>query len=211
MNELKKISKYVKRLIKRKPGIEDGIMRIKKNLHKTFHFYDVRLVNLASVLDGCREFRDWLNNLIISEPPSDDIVAVYFGLFRSEEGLQMYAAGSKIWSPKDPDWACRSDWRPEGRVLMPGLFKEITKVYSEFNLAGYYRAVAYMVLMILDFSRESMISLLDDKRKAMHVACGFDDGELFNVGVLHDGGLLTLREAIRRGLLPGGGTRKGKK
>lgn len=203
--QLNNISKYVKQLIRRRPDVEDGILRIKKTLHQSFRFYDVRLVNREGILNGCREFREWLNQLIISQPPPDDIVAVYFGLFSTEEGLQIYAAGSKIWRENDPDWACRSDWRPEGRVLMPELFREIAKVYSEFNFAGYYISLAYTVLMILDFARESMISLLDDKRKSMYVACGFDDGELFNLGVLLERGVVSMREAARRDMLPDDG------
>ena len=204
MNDLQRISRFVKSLIRRKPGVEEGVRMIKKNLHKSFRFYDVRLVNLEVVLEGCRDFTDWLSRLAVSQPLPEGVAAVYFGLFRSEEGLQLYATGSKLWSANDPDWACRSDWRPEGGVMTPKVFREITKVYSEFNLAGYYIAVAYTVLMMLEFSRKTMVSLLDDKRRALHVACGFDDGELFNVGVMLERGIVSLRDAERHGMLPVG-------
>jgi hypothetical protein len=207
MKQLRIISKHIRHLIKRKPGVEDGIRRIIKTLHGSFRFYDVRLVNRQQILKGCLEFRDWLNQIIISQPPPEDLAAVYFGLFSTEEGLHIYASGSKIWREDDPDWACRSDWRPEGRVLMPELFREITKVYSEYNDAGCYISLAYTVLMILDFARESMVSLLDDKRRSMYIACGFDDGELFNLGVILEGGVISIGEAARRRLLPKDGLR----
>jgi hypothetical protein len=86
-------------------------------------------------------------------------------------------------------------------VLAPAVFREITKIFSEFNMAGYYIATAYTVLMVLDFTRESVISLLDDKRKTMRIACGFDDGELFDIGVLQEKGLVSVKEAYRQGPL----------
>jgi hypothetical protein len=159
---------------------------------------------MNSVREGCREFTDWLGKLVISQPPPEGVIAIYFGIFKTDDGLQLYASGSKLWNEEDPDWACRSDWRPEGRVLMPRVFEEITKVFSDYNLAGYYITVTYLILMILDFARHSMISLLDRERRALYVACGFDDGELFNVGVLVEGEMLSLQEARKRGSAPVG-------
>jgi hypothetical protein len=195
-----KINKYIKELVRRRPDIGNGLMGIKKRLHKGFRFYDVRLLNTKVLKRSCDEFREWLESLIISNPPPEGVVALYFGLFTTDDSLQMYATGSKLWSASDPDWACRNDWRPEGRVLVPAVFDEITKVYSEYNMAGNYIALAYTVMMILDFARVSMISPLDSTRKSMHMACGFDDGDLFDVCVLHEGGLMGLGEARRRGL-----------
>jgi hypothetical protein len=202
MNDIVKASKYIKSIIRKKPGIEEGVRWIKKRLHNPFRFYDARLVNIKAVAGGCAEFMEWLNELVISQPIPDDVVAVYFGLFRSEDGLRLYATGSKLWNERDPDWACRSDWRPEGGVLAPEVFREITKVYSDYNLAGYFITVSYTLLMILEFARKSMLTLVDDKRRAVYIACGFDDGELYNVGVMLEGGIVSLGEAARRGLLP---------
>jgi hypothetical protein len=189
MNNLNKTNKSVQKLIKRASSLEASIERIKKVLHKTFRFYDVRLANLTSALQCCKEFREWLNHLVIIEPPFEGVQALYFGLFKSEEGLHLYVIGSMLWDADDPDWACRSDWHPEGRVLTPSIFPEISKVFSEYNLAGYYMALAFTALMIREFTRESVISLLDDKRRTLHIAFGFDDGELFSMGTLHEDGL----------------------
>lgn len=200
MKDLAKINKYIRELIHKRPDVETGLQGIKRRLNKGFRFYDVRLVNTRVLQHACDEFLEWLESLIISNPPPEGVVAMYFGLFATEDSLQMYATGSKLWSPYDPDWACRNDWRPEGRVLVPDVFKEITKMYSEYNMAGYYIALAYTVMMMLHFARVSMISPLDSTRKSMHMACGFDDGDLFDVCVLHEGGLMGLREASWRGL-----------
>lgn len=189
MNELKTANKYIKRFIESGLGLEDGMSRIKSDMKKAFHFSDMDRFSRQAFRDCYKEFENWLNTLMISEPPPDGIAAMYFGMFESSGTFGVYVSGSRRWSLKDPDWACDTFYLPKSRPIEMPLFTDISSVFSEFNHAGLYLAITVLSVLIRQYTKSSIISLLDDKRRTLYVACGFDDGDLYNVGKLTDDGL----------------------
>lgn len=189
MNELKKANKHIAKFIDSGLGVEDGISRVKSDLNNAFHFSDSDKFTRQAIRECYRDFEDWLNALIISDPPPNGIAAFYFGLYESSGTIGLYITGARRWSLNDPDWACDNFYQPEHDHIELVLFREISKVYSEFNHAGLYLAIAMVTMLIREYTRTSIISLLDDKRRVLYIACGFDDGDLYNVGRLSEGGL----------------------
>lgn len=190
MNELARTNKIIGRLIKFRSGLQDGFSLILQDLRHYFQFSDVGKFNIARVEETYKVFEDWLNALIVNQPLYDDIAGVYFGLFDTDNGIGLYVIGSKTWNRDNPDWACRHDWFVDDKILWLPIYKDVSMALSKHNFAGYYLAIALLASMIQEYSASSVISLLDNQRRSLHIACGFDDGVLYNVGRLFDDELI---------------------
>jgi hypothetical protein len=189
MKDLKAANKCIKRLIKSQAGLEDGIAFIIDDLRRVFHFSDVARFNRTTISNAYKQFEEWLNNLIVSETMPLGIVALYFGLRKNDEDLQLYVSGSRQWDLKNQSWADRKDWFPEGRCAELPIYTDVSKILSSHSFVGYYLAIALLAIMIREYTQSSVISLLDDERQALCIACGFEGGSLHAIGDLYDDGL----------------------
>jgi hypothetical protein len=189
MNELASVNRLLSRIVKARPGLEDGFSMILEDLRRSFRFSDVGKFNHAKILECYQTFEDWLNGIIVSQPLYGDITAVYFGMFDTDKGIGLYVIGSKMWKRDNPDWASRHDWFMDDKILWLPVYKDISMALSKHNFAGYYLAVALLTVMIQEYASSSVISLLDVKRRSLHIACGFDDGELYDIGELFEEGI----------------------
>ncbi len=81
----------------------------------------------------------WLAELCRKEPPGDDVVALWFGLFEGQDGESrqtgalLYVAGADQFDPMDDDWPCDPRWFPEGRYASPAV---LWRVSTELARAG---------------------------------------------------------------------------
>ncbi len=189
VNELKTANHCIKRLIRSVNGLRDGIEAILSDLRKVYRFSDVAKVNAGRISACYEDFEEWLNALVVSRPMPPGIVGLYFGLYDTEDGIMLYVSGSSAWDPKDPDWACRNDWFPDEGSIRLDIYRDISMMFSRLSCTGYYLAVAILVVMIKEYVANSVISLLDDERQSLCIACGFDDGMLHNLGALFDDGM----------------------
>lgn len=190
MNEIRTAGKRIRSLIRGVSGLDDGMAAITEDMRRIYRFSDVGKFNRASISECYRVFEEWLNGLVVSRPMPQGITALYFGLCDTDEGIVLHVSGSCVWDEKDPDWACRSDWLPEEGSIRPAIYRDISMVLSRHSYLGYYLALAVLVVMIKQYVATSMISLLDRERQSLCIACGFDNGELYNVGELFDDGLM---------------------
>lgn len=190
MNELARTNRIIARFIRARPGLEEGFSLIQQDMRRYFSFSDVGKFNHEKAWESYRAFEDWLNRAIVSQTLYDDIAAVYFGMFDTDQGIGLYVIGSKAWNRDNPDWASRHDWFIDDNILWLPVYKDISMALSKHSFAAYYLAVALLAAMIQEYASSSVISLLDDKRRLLHVACGFDDGELYDVGALVEEGLM---------------------
>lgn len=192
MNELRTANHCIKRLIRNVNGLEDGVQAILSDLRRVYRFSDVAKINAGRIGECYAVFEEWLNTLVVSRPMPPGIVGLYFGLYDTRDGIVLYVSGSSRWHPKDPDWACRNDWFPGDGSISTDIYRDISMMFSQLSYTGYYLAVAILVVMIKEYVSNSVISLLDDERQSLCIACGFDDGMLYNVGELFDDGMAPL-------------------
>lgn len=189
MNEKMKASRYILRFLESGLCLEDGISRIKADLHREFKFDDDGRFSRQTLRESYAAFETWLNMLIVSEPPPDGVVALYFGLYQDDGSIKLLVSGARRWSLENPAWACDTWYMPRDGQIELAIYQDICAAFSEFNHAGLYLSITILAAFLREYTERSCISLLDIHRKVLYLACGFVDGDLFNVGKLTDGGL----------------------
>lgn len=194
MNDRKKANKRIRRLMKNAKGLEDGIAAIISDVRKVYRFSDVGRFSRESIAQCYAGFEDWMNRLAVSRPMPQGIAALYFGMYDTKDGIVLHVSGSSQWDLKNTGWTGRHDWFPEEGVVKPAVYKDISMLLSRHNDLGYYLAVAILVSMIKEYVSSGIISLLDAERQSLCIACGFVDGEVYNVGELLEEGFLPLED-----------------
>jgi hypothetical protein len=128
------------------------------------------------------DFSRWFVNLLRADPPGREISGLYFGLFESDGGCELYVSGAKACDAGDTDWACTMDWSPEDRYAR---LEELSKLWRPLREAGDEPWVIIQALVIVivrsffgDHSSE-FIKLTGLRR--VHVASGFDGGDLYAI------------------------------
>jgi len=189
MNEKKKADKFIVRFIQSGLGLEESISRMKADLYQEFRFSDDHRFTRQILRESYAVFEAWLNKLMITEPPPEGVAALYFGLYQEDGSIKLAVSGARRWSLEDPAWACDTWYLPlEGQIELP-VYKDICSAFSEFNHAGLYLSITLLATFLREYTKHSFISLLDIHRTVLYLACGFVDGDLFNVGKLTDSGL----------------------
>lgn len=64
-----------------------------------------------------KQIEDWLLELSHNEVIPENIVALNFGIFESENGYCVYLIGSESYDVDDDDWACDVDYEPVDKYL----------------------------------------------------------------------------------------------
>ena len=77
-------------------------------------------VQSISVGPDVANLESWLLDLLASEPPSDSINGLWFGLFNPTDDAGqptagLYLAGADCFSREDHDWPCGPDYWPDKR------------------------------------------------------------------------------------------------
>lgn len=192
MNDIKKANRCIRSLIRKTHGLRDGVPAILDDLNRVYRFSNVARINEREIAGCYAGFEEWLNSLIISKPMPSGIIALYFGLYDTKDGIALHVSGSGKWDIKKSDWVFHHDWFPEGGSIRLALYRDIAVIHSKHNYTGYYLAVAILAAMITEYAASSVISMLDAERQSLCISCGFDGGELYHVGELFDDGMLPL-------------------
>jgi hypothetical protein len=111
-------------------------------------------------------FNEWLDDILKSEKPSDDIIAYYFGILESTEGFMTYLIGSAEFTDDDDGWACNDDFTPRNKYLNLG---------NDPN--DWEKVLEEVKSLVLNYIKLPQFkdSFLD---KSIAIATGFDDGDL---------------------------------
>ncbi len=136
-----------------------------------------------------------LRELLETEPPDEDIVALWFGLFDetspdSGAFARLYLAGAESYDPDETNsaWACSPAYFPNGRYADSAVLRSISKVLSGAGedilwLGSYVLPLGYTSLAIADACRGlSPDTLLG--RPSTAVAVGFDSGDSITLPVI---------------------------
>jgi len=88
-------------------------------------------MSLTTLLSG------WLSKIEIESPPPADIIALNFGVLKSDKGYMIFLTGSEVYDAADDDWAGEIDYQPPRAnkylLLTPEIAKSLkwTKVLEE--------------------------------------------------------------------------------
>ena len=115
------------------------------------------------------KIENWISNLSDDNTFTDEIVAINFGLFESEEGFMIHCIGSKIYDQENDDWACNEDFVPQKKYLK--IPKELTENKDWYEIQNMFGELFKKYLSSLDYE----FSLLN---KVEAITYGFDDGDL---------------------------------
>ena len=136
------------------------------------------------------KLRLWLEDVLSSELPSDEINVFWFGLFNpildnGESSCGLYISGSTKFDPHDEtgNWATWQDdsYFPEKRYAKSKILHEMYHLVSEnanvSNFAEYILALGYSCFVVKDLCHSINLKLLLGDRKRRDVAVGFDSGD----------------------------------
>ena len=131
----------------------------------------------------------WLNDLLETERPQDEIVAFWFGLFDESDpdggaSARLYLAGAESYDPDDTnsEWACSPTYLPKGRYANSGVLKSISRTLSTNGedvswLGSYVLPLGYTSLAIADACRHLPSDILCGPKTSRAIAVGFDSGD----------------------------------
>lgn len=197
MDEVRKMNAGMRRLLRSGAGLEAGVAIIKEELNTKFRFTDTARFSRTAILECYGQFEAWLTGLLINYPLPEGILALYFGLFEAPSGIELYLSGSKRWDASGSDWFCYPNYYPEGEHLQLPIFEDIRHLISDYNLTGQFLMIGIVSQMVREFTDKAMLSLLDSRRRLLHIACGYDEGAIYNIGALVESGLMPPEEAGR--------------
>jgi hypothetical protein len=114
-------------------------------------------------------FENWLNKISRTISPPPEILAFNFGIFEGEEGYTVYLTGSRIFDPKDPDWACQVDYEPEENYLC----------FEDSSRMDWTTVQTLVETLVRDYLENHPEAPLLDPNPSITV--GFDDGDLVQI------------------------------
>lgn len=114
-----------------------------------------------------KQIEDWLLELSSDEVIPENIVALNFGVFESENGYCIYLIGSKNYDASDDDWACDVDYEPVDKYL------NIEGVDVGVDPDKFLNEVIAILLDIISLEKISAWLL-----HIKYITVGFDDGVL---------------------------------
>lgn len=126
---------------------------------------DSKFLKALRKLDSNKEqqrLKKWLGAALEKEPPEDDIVAFWFGLFNTGDAsgptsVELYIAGSTEQPGEDPDWAVDPEYWPERRYSKSRLLEKIYRhAYASGGpeTEGEYFCLWYSALAVAELCRE---------------------------------------------------------
>jgi hypothetical protein len=107
----------------------------------------------------------WWRTLVNEQPPTEETIALWFGLFEGERGTMLYVQGYADFDPLDEtaEWAAdRPSWAPDSRYI---------RVEEIAGADDWETALAAAVRLVADLQPWSSSPVRLDG-----VGVGFDDG-----------------------------------
>jgi hypothetical protein len=147
-----------------------------------------------------RRLTEWLSQLLVTEPPADDINGFWFGLFNpcnddGETSCQTYLGGSADFDPdSDSDeWVCNLTYSPAGRyansIVLPEIYRLVDLMeYDEdsvWYLGEAFLCRGFLALVVSNWCHGAMRAQLLGKARIRAIVMGHDGGDFCRMAVLH--------------------------
>ena len=175
MSNIEKVDELLQLFIKECPTLETSDKLIKKyvtNFDINFDLSDFDNDLVKSYL----QFENWLNVLFQQEKVQDNIIALNFGLYESEDVIQLYISGSTEWDLNNEDWASYNDYFPEGKYPDITLYKVLYNFREENFVLGLFLTISSTII----FANTYLIANPSKFPQGVVLSTGFDDGSIYN-------------------------------
>lgn len=133
------------------------------------------------------KMKDWLEDVLSSEPPANNIKGYWFGLFNpvlenGEASCGLYISGSTRYDANDQDWAVWDDdsYLPEKKYSNSKVLHEIYRLVEENDMLGdgeYVLCLGYACFVVSSICQVVNPQLLFGASKARAIVVGFDSGD----------------------------------
>ena len=183
------VDSLLKKQIKNKVSIQNGINEIKKLIN----FDNSTLITDSELEKLINEFNSFTKKVLKENELPKDIKGLYFGIFTSidnnTEYITIYLSGSRTSPIEDSeDWNVEPIYFPK-MYMIPSYFEKIKSSNSELN--GVLEVLIYngilnlIILENIETYKENIIKFSND----IYIGCGFDSGETYILGKLTEQGL----------------------
>jgi len=143
---------------------------------------DIRKFHFANDIKG---LKDWLEYLLTSESPSNNIVAFWFGLYypikNQKTSYGFYINGSVEFDTED--WACwtKDSYLPDNKYANSKILDKLYPIVGngKSDVGEYVLCLGYTCLAIKEITRSINPKLLSGERKSRAIGIGFDSGDRF--------------------------------
>ena len=182
--------------------IESQIHRVIQACEDSYPHDDWQEFRKVDFEKGAQKVRDWLRGLLESEPPSQKVAALWFGLINlvDEHGAvsaDVYCAGAESYDPSDADceWAEDCTYFPAGRFANSTSLDQIYRLaYAADtglgNEAEWSLSLAFSVAALCSTFSEMTSEDIPGSSDTIGLAVGFDSGDLLRLGELTSTGFV---------------------
>ena len=181
-DSIKDLHDYLKELIRSSLDVKSAFVQLidyceNKWLHKHWQFF-----RGIEVEDDLAQLRQWLREVLVTEPPPQYVKAFWFGIFNPVRagGLascDFYIMGSSEFDPKDEssDWACWSSdsYLPEGRYANSQVLATIYSLSLLGSDSDSQQRTEYV--LCLGYTYLAVKEIWQDPPRP--IAVGFDSGD----------------------------------
>ncbi|MEX0676566.1 MAG: hypothetical protein WD063_05795 [Pirellulales bacterium] len=187
--------RHIESIIQERTSVSEGIASLLQLCNKLQPSPIWKKLSTLNFEGDCRQLAHWLKQLLIAEPPENEINGFWFGLFNpivdGEPTAGLYLCGSTRFDPKreDPDWPCNPGYFPDGRyadsTVLDSIYKTAYEKKSDVsNFAEYVLCLGYVSLIAARWCRGAMQPMLLGNTPLRAVAVGFDSGDRLLIDVL---------------------------
>jgi hypothetical protein len=161
----------------------------------------VRGLNFAEELPALRR---WLEDVLLQEPPADEISGLYFGLFEPYDHMDnkptcdMYVYGTPFFDPEDYDeeWAAgasTSSYSPSAARANSLVLHNLYRAFASHEeladeIGEEYLCLGYAGLSVITLYKTIPPSALVGGRTWRGVAVGWQSGDLHMLGIIERSG-----------------------
>ncbi|BCY28742.1 hypothetical protein KK2020170_16100 [Flavobacterium okayamense] len=183
------VDSLLKKQIKNKVSIQNGINEIKKLLN----FDNKNLITESELEKLINEFNSFTKKVLKENYLPNDIKGLYFGIFTSidnnKEYITIYLSGSIISPMEDSeDWNVEPIYLPK-MYMIPSYFEIIkssnVELNGELEVLIYNGILNLIILENIETYKENIIKSSNE----IYIGCGFDSGETYILGKLTQQGL----------------------
>ena len=188
-------------LISALPRLEDGWTLLDGQLKEMFSITDTPLFEYEEFLESYAQFKRWLYCMMEETPIPKSIEGVVFSVFESEDGLELYMAGTAdADEPQNGEhpWSETVEMFPDMSFAALDIYRDISSLHEEYPDAADYLALALPVVYVAEFISERSDhvemflrkkGILVRHREELHLSTGFDEERPYPFALLTQSGL----------------------
>lgn len=136
------------------------------------------------------EIKNWLEQLVITSPLPDNVIAFWIGILKLDNNGQelpaIYLVGSDTYQKDDIDWACDPTYLPHNRYIHPGVLIQIDSIIKadkdNYEFFNWLLPLAYCALTLDEIIRTQLNKkLFLTTKDKLFVATGHDSGDYLDL------------------------------